>query len=62
MMSVADDEDAVLAGTAVKVQITYLSGPHYSAMRLQYKKKLLYCSCIVVVLHLCGPLYENCAS
>jgi len=27
-----------------------------SAIQLQYKKKFLYCSCIVVVLHLCGPL------
>ena len=28
-----------------------------SAIQLQYKKKFLYCSCIVVVLHLCGLLY-----
>jgi len=33
-----------------------ITGVRASVTELQYKKKFLYCSCIVVILHLCGPL------
>jgi len=36
-----------------------IAGVCTSAIQLQYRKKFLYCSCIVVVLHLCGPLYAD---
>jgi len=36
----------------------YLSGPH-KRNTTAIQEKFLYCSCIVVVMHLCGPLYRQ---
>ena len=33
-----------------------IAGVRTNAIQLQCKKNFLYCSCILVVLHLCGPL------
>jgi len=36
-----------------------LSGPHKCNTSAIQEKKFLYCRCILVVLHLCGPLYSS---
>ena len=41
------------------VPIVYCKAVRTSAIQLQYKKNVLYCICVVVVLHLCGPLKEG---
>ena len=57
--------DKVVRTSAIHLQYNYnnitqkfccIAAVRTSAIQLQYKKKFFYCSCIVVVLYLCGPL------